>query len=148
MVGDQPTITAASGSLTATASVAITGQTLGSWRAAHFTNEEIESGLAADLADADGDRLSNLLEYALGSNPRAVTPALVPTLEEGRLTLTFTRPKALPNITYIAEATSDMEAWTPVALELVSDGDPQTMRARDAAREVPRFMRLRVTRAE
>ena len=40
--------------------------TLGAWQTMNFTSAEIASGLAAASADANGDGVSNLLEYAFG----------------------------------------------------------------------------------
>lgn len=70
------TVTATTGALTANASITATGQTFTSWQAAYFNPAEITAGLAADTAHPDADGLVNLLEYALGTNPRSTTPTL------------------------------------------------------------------------
>ncbi len=151
-VGGPFTITATSGGMSATASVMVTGESVASWQARYFTSEEIAAGDAGDLVDADGDGVTNLLEYALGTDPRTSTPAAVPELDaNGRLTLTLTRPKALAGISYLGEATGALDGtWpTSVAIEVLSDGDPQTIRLTDpigAADSPRRFLRLRVTK--
>ncbi len=95
------TITAATDSLSANASVMISGPTFTVWQTSHFTSEEITAGNAEATTDIDSDGQSNLMEYALGTDPRvqsahaAYTVGIEPdgnTVK--RLTLTFSRPKA------------------------------------------------------
>jgi len=147
--GDAFIITAATEMLSASSSVTIAEQTFISWQAAHFSATEIAGDLAELTADADADGLTNLFEYALGTDPRAVTSLPQPALDAGYLTLTFTRPKSRPDVIYAAEASGDLSEWKPVTLELISDGDPQTWRARDTVSSAAggqRFIRLQVTR--
>ena len=149
-VGGPFIVTASSGALAGNASVTITGERLAHWRSAHFTPAEITAGLAADLADADADRLSNLLEYALGTDPRAASTLPAATLDPtGHLTLTLTRPKSLPDVLYFGEATSDLTAWpTAVPIEILADGEPQTIRLTDplgTGDSAQRFLRLRAS---
>jgi hypothetical protein len=42
----------------------------GVWREAHFTPEEIKSGIADENQDADGDGFSNRQEYIAGTEPK------------------------------------------------------------------------------
>ncbi len=150
VVGGPFTITATSGAINGTASVTVSGETFAHWQTAHFTASEITAGIAAALADADYDGLCNLLEYALGTDPRAATtlPA-VAWDATGHLTFTLTRPKALPNVLYFGEATAALGSWpTPVPIQIVTDGDPQTIRLTDplGTGDGPQqFLRLRVT---
>lgn len=109
----------------------IRGQAMSDWRAQHFSPEQITAGLAADDADPDGDGWKNLAEYALGMNPTSRNPALLPVRDANGLTLTFTRPKDMPDVTYGAQSTDNFDGWDALTLELVSDGPVQTMRARD-----------------
>jgi len=138
------TVSVALGVLSESADVTITGERLETWRAAHFSAGEA-SGNAQDF---DGDGLSNLVEYALGSDPRVINASPAVTLESGYLTMNFSRPRALPDVSYAAEVSSDLVSWTTLPLEIVTDGEVQAMRARDtmpsdgASR---RFLRLRVT---
>jgi hypothetical protein len=120
-----------------------------SWIATHFTTEEISKGLAAETVDPDGDGLPNLAEYALGTDPCAFTPPLVAVLDENGLSITFTRPDNLPGLTYAAECSEDLDAWSPALLEVLEEGDPETVRARDpltSGDPAHRFLRLRFTR--
>jgi hypothetical protein len=149
-VGGPFTVTAASGAFSAGTSVTVTGETLVHWRAAYFSGAEISGGLAGDLADADGDNLCNLMEYALGTNPRTTTALPAAVLDgTGHLSLTLTRPKSLPGISYFGEATSALGSWpTSVPIEVLADGDPQTIRLVDplgTGDSTSRFLRIRVT---
>lgn len=149
-VGGPFTVTAASGAFNADSAVTVTGETLSHWRARHFTGGEIAGGLADDLVDAEGDGLSNLMEYALDTNPRASTVLPSAVLDNtDHLTLTLTRPKSLPDISYFGEATGDLVSWpTNVPIEVIANGDPQTIRLVDplgTADSAKRFLRIRVT---
>jgi hypothetical protein len=122
------------------------GNDLVSWKNAHFTEAEQSAGLAADNADPDSDGLQNLAEYALGTDPRQFTPPLVPTLDANGLSLSFTRPANLPGLNYSAESSEGIDTWTPVPLEVIQEGDPETVRARDPLTNgdpSKRFLRLR-----
>jgi hypothetical protein len=149
-VGAPFTITATSGAQNGFATVRVTGETFVHWQTAHFTAEEIATGLAASLADDEGDGLGNFLEYTLGTNPRIPTTLPAATRDAtGHLTFTFTRPKDLPNVLYYGEATSAIGSWPlVVGIEIVTDGDPQTIRLTDPigpGGSPQRYLRLRVS---
>jgi hypothetical protein len=119
---------------------------LASWKTEYFTETEQLAGLDAENADPDFDNLPNLAEYALGTHPREFTPPLVATLDSEGLTLTFTRPPGLPDVTYFAESSEEFGTWSPIPLEIITPGDPETVRARDplsSGDPSKRFMRLR-----
>jgi hypothetical protein len=87
------------------------------WRQAHF-GQIANSGNAADTADPDHDGRSNLLEYAMGSDPQQ--PDAAPSGTFGKspdgqhLTITFTRI-ADPALTYTVEAAdSPTSAWSSI----------------------------------
>ncbi|MEQ1852046.1 MAG: S8 family serine peptidase, partial [Chthoniobacteraceae bacterium] len=134
---------------TASGTLNVWGQSLADWRAQHFSEANILAGLAEDDADPDRDGLRNLAEYGLGTNPRAHTPQSALTLDGSGLSLTFTRPRALPDVTYGAESSDGLGTWNPLSIELLIDGPIQTLRARDAiidGNPACRFIRLRFTR--
>ena len=126
-------------------SLTIQGQTSSSWKAQHFTAGQISAGLSADNADPDGDTLQNLAEYALGTDPLVRNTPPQPTYDVNGLTLTFTRPKALPNVTYTAQSTDSLGTWNAVTLVVITDGPVQTIQARDpltSGNTSRRFMQL------
>ena len=120
-----------------------------SWRGQHFTAAEQLAGLATEIADPDSDSWPNLAEYALGSDPREFTPPLIAIRDSNGLSVTFTRPANLPDVSYAAEASSDLSTWAPVALKLLTPGAIETLRARDslaAGNPLLRFLRLHFER--
>ncbi len=129
-----------------TGTLVIGGQTSSSWKSQHFSAGQISSGLSADDADPDGDGLKNLAEYALGSDPLSKNVLPVPTVDANGLTLVFTRPLGLPDVTYAAQSTDTLGSWNSVTLEVINTvGQVETVRARDTlATGNPnrRFMRL------
>ena len=123
------------------------GNTWSSWRDEYFSGTDQTAGLAAENADPDFDKLTNLGEYALGTHPRQFTASFVPVHDINGLSLTFTRPAGLPDVTYGAESTVDFGTWLPVPLEVLNPGsDPESVRARDpltSGDPSRRFLRLR-----
>jgi hypothetical protein len=144
----QATITDPNYTGNATATLTITGLPLANWETQQFTSAQISSGAAADLADPDEDGLTNLSEYALGTNPLSHTPFLISHLDETGLWMSFDRPKGLPDVIYHAESSLDLATWTPLILEIVTDGPVQTVRVRspEASTDRTGFIRVRFTR--
>jgi hypothetical protein len=78
------------------------------WQGEHFDQSEIDSGLADAEQDADGDGLPNLIEYALGEDPREMNAGPSAELRsdtqgDDRLAFVFTRPAGLPDVSYTVE---------------------------------------------
>ena len=64
--------------------------------------------------DDDQDGLENRLEYALGTSPVSDSQQRVPTaaFAGGYATLTFTRPGDITDISYNAQFSDELLAWT------------------------------------
>ena len=119
------------------------------WRYVNFTSTELSNpSISAENADADGDSLANLIEYALALDPKTPSISTLTTQQSGGyLTLTATRNTALTeDILWNAEASSDLANWQAAvvltnATNLFSARDPIA-----AATAAKRFIRLKITR--
>ena len=138
-----------------TVTLTVDGVLFSTWTSQHFTPAEVQAGFAADLFDLDGDGLSNLVEYGIGSNPRvpnAGPSALI--IPDGagdrRLTFVYTRPSGLPGIGYRVEVSEDFVSWDSLpASEVASSNGRETVVVRDSVTSsgaARRFMRLHVER--
>lgn len=124
-----------------------------SWQHAHFGGNSNDPLVAGELADPDGDGLPNLIEHALGSNPRQAGPSGIShdiVQIDGRsfLRLTIPRDPAAGEVTITAQTTSDLSdpaSWTDLDHVIETD-EPSLLVLRDALGGPRRFMRLRVTR--
>ncbi len=127
-----------------------TGAPIETWRQTHFASK-LDAGTGANTADPDGDGLSNLLEYALGTNPNARTSGAttVSTLDDTGskyLVLEYKRPQTAPaDVTYIVESCSALTGWasgtgatTPVSTTNNGDG---TLTIRVCARRRTQHLR-------
>jgi hypothetical protein len=140
------------------------------WRIEHFGKFNA-TGDAADMADPDGDGITNLGEYGLGSDPKQSTTAspgatlgLVQQSGLTYMTLTFTRPLTASDLTYTVQISNDLAGWqdgsrygpsgnqptTSYTIELsrTTVGGQETISIRDAlpmgTGGSPRFMRLKM----
>jgi regulation of enolase protein 1 (concanavalin A-like superfamily) len=112
--------------------------------------------LVEEDADADGDGLANLFEYAVGtngiiatSNPQVVT--LAPVSSSQYLRISIPKNPAATDVTFTVQATSDLTnpaSWTSAGLVIETNTSTQLV-VRDniaAGPGVKRFMRVVVTR--
>jgi alpha-tubulin suppressor-like RCC1 family protein len=129
---------------------------LASWQLTRFTSAELlDAQISGPNADPDGDGLSNLLEYALGLEPRTATTSGLPEVAAtaSEWTYTYTRPSDRTDVTYAVEISTDLGAWTTdgVTHELVSTDSvagTQTWRARTPlTTDANVFFRLKSTTA-
>jgi hypothetical protein len=94
--------------------VTVTASPFEQWQQNSFP----EGTSAADhlpAADPDADGLTNLLEYALGSNPNSGTPAPTPQIANSKLQINFTRSTAATDLVLVVKASSDLVTWTDIA---------------------------------
>lgn len=127
------------------------------WIEEEFTPVQISNGDAAMSADPDGDGHTNLMEYALGSNPRQHTGAvsggvMTDPLGAKRLTLSFIRPTGRPDLVYTVEVSDNLAAgWAAVpSLEVspIVGTNTESVIGRSPTiigAETRSFIRLRVT---
>jgi alpha-tubulin suppressor-like RCC1 family protein len=123
-----------------------------SWMLDHFEAEQIANpALTGPNADFDGDGLSNLLEYALGLDPKVPGTSGLPAA--GRTathwTYTYTRPAARSDVSYVVESSTNLTSWSTanVTLTRIATGETETWQATvptSAGNNL--FFRLRVTR--
>ncbi|MCX8090672.1 MAG: FAD-dependent oxidoreductase [Verrucomicrobiae bacterium] len=95
------------------ATVIIRDRPLDGWRRAQFSESELGNAVISGyLADPDADGLANLMEFALGTNPRiADLNPLAPRIEQDRLTISFTRSRAASDVNLNVEASEDLVTW-------------------------------------
>jgi autotransporter-associated beta strand protein len=103
------------------------------WRQSHF-GTVANSGDAADDADRDHDGVANLVERALGSDPRAGDSLGAPGITQGGtgFSFTFNRSRAATDLTVVVQVSPDLalQSWRDVTaedgqVELVDDSDPE-----------------------
>ncbi len=149
-----PTISGGAGVSTSEVS-ATPVESFATWAQSVFTSAQLSDNTISAWSDTPAhDGITNLMKYALGLN-NPMTPAtinLAPQVSGGHLTLTFQRLSAPSDITYIVEASSDLNSadWSASGVTTVvtvpdTGSGIETVQATDAATTTPRFMRLRVT---
>ena len=116
-----------------------------SWSAAR-------GGITNFLDDQDGDGLSALMEYGLGSNPNSpsTSAALTAALTDNHLTLTFRRQTRAADLSYDIEFSFDLKIWSGGAELVSSTANPdgtvtETWRSPVQLSGNHQFARLRVT---
>ena len=125
----------------------ITPPSFNSWQSKQFTPEQIATGLAAPEADADGDGITNLAEYAMGTAPGTPTTDSPLVFDPAGLAITMVRPRWLTGVQYLPEETTDFSTWNPVPLEVLATGaQTETVRASASRKQADgqrSFLRIR-----
>ena len=125
------------------------------WQAQNFAGDPNDPNAAPD-ADPDFDGLGNLIEYAFGSSPHAVTapPWTLDTVTistDRFLRLTIPKNPAATDVTYEVQATGNIlipANWSSTGL-IIEQNTGTTLRVRDSVPMSPggrRFMRAKVSR--
>ena len=88
---------------------------INNWLRANFSPAELaDSSVSGDAADPAGDRLPNLLKYALGF--AAKTPAadpFIPAETDGLFTVTFPRSTTAPDVSLLFDWSTNLVNWQP-----------------------------------
>ena len=78
--------------------------------------DQLGTADASDLGDPDHDSFSNLVEYALATDPWSADPPLAVDLVDGRLEITLNRDPSRADVTIRVEVCADLAGpWTPLA---------------------------------
>ncbi|MFL6567748.1 MAG: cytochrome c peroxidase [Chthoniobacterales bacterium] len=123
------------------------------WQSYWFTAAEVaDAAISGPQVDPDHDGRSNLLEYALNTNPKQpdkAGPGLTSSRSNGSFALIFTRNMLATDVEYLVEDSADLTNWVPstATLEtLADDGQMQTIRATTPVTAASvKFLRLVVT---
>lgn len=122
------------------------------WRFAKFGAAANTPATAGDNVDPDRDGMTNLMEFALNSNPQASDSSLFPTASKAgsTLSLTYRKNLAATDLTYAVLQSDDVTGWTPATVSeqiLSDDGTTRVIKATiTTGGAAKKFLRLRVTR--
>jgi len=120
------------------------------WRTQHFNAAELlDPAISGPTADPDGDGFANLVEYALGADPRANSAASAPQVgaTASDWTFTYTRPADRSDLTYTVECSTNLVTWSTIDATRVSSANgSETWRAAYPLGATPCCFRLRVAR--
>lgn len=127
-----------------------------SWRGQFFSKEErTDESISGPDVDLLGDGISNFLKYSLGLPPRLAGVAYLPEMEitggeaEKFMTLTFSRPRVVRDVSYRVETSTDVSNWIDADGTVITEevNGIVTHAYRDAepvGSSERRFLRLRV----
>lgn len=128
------------------ATVRIFDTPLPAWRFNQFQTSQ-DLGTAGNTADPDGDGASNLLEYALGTQPLnpSSNGSLTASFTNGQLTVSYPRqPRS--DLTYRVEAGTDLVTWPEILQTSTGSANVMGTVSVTSPINLPRhFMRLRIT---
>ena len=126
------------------------GASFASWLVDNFTPEQIQdTALTGPNADFDRDGFANLVEYALGLDPKVASKSGQPEIARTSTdwTFTYTRPAARSDVTYIVQSSTNLTVWTDRTATRIVEGATETWRASVPVSGNPNlFFRLKVRR--
>lgn len=128
--------------------VTIQDKPFDAWRFAKFSTSELnDPQTSGETADPDRDDLANLIEYALGLEPKIpdASPITAAT-SSGHLAFLIAKNPAATDISWSAEVSDDLTHWQPAFIET---NDATTFAARDTVlinAATQRFIRLKISR--
>lgn len=114
----------------------------------------------SELSDPEGDGISNILHYALASNPKDTMPDRTqqvtlqtnPSTGEDHLTITYNRRSIATDTEIVVEVSANNQNWIPLGsdaiIEVIPDENFETVVVQDSipiSESGRRFMRIRVT---
>lgn len=110
--------------------------------------------LAGNLDDPDADGANNLMEYALGLDPKRsdlqqVSPSI--DLQAGEWVFAYFRPANRSDLLYTVEVSTDLQGWTSegVSHRLVNGSEVERWEGRFPSVNAPHvFFRLSVSQRE
>jgi alpha-tubulin suppressor-like RCC1 family protein len=109
---------------------------LASWRLGKFTaGELLDANISGPNADPDHDGFVNLLEYALGLEPKSASTTGLPQVgtEGSDWAYTYTRPADRTDVTFVVEMSTNLTDWSAAGVTHVlvsSSGGNETWRAK------------------
>lgn len=125
------------------------GQPIGTFRRTYFGRTD-NTGTSADSADPDGDSMSNLAEYGLGTNPTTANAPANGALNFTSRTFDYTRNRlALADVEFQVEWNSSLSGeWrTTDVSEIILSETAETQRVRATLPPTSwRFVRIRMNR--
>jgi hypothetical protein len=140
--------TATNGSLVSTDDLTITVKksvNYNEWKSQQAWN----GGDSNFLADADGDGLSNLVEYALGLSPVTPSASGAPAVSVvgPNLTFNYSKDTTKTDVVYQVQVSPDMVTWSNLAsVRTGSAGTVETWTASLPLDAAKKFLRLQVTK--
>ena len=95
------------------------------WQNQHFPGVS-DAAVISENADPDRDGDTNLVEYALNTDPNDPTKrtSLKPELAASTLSLLYTQVAAATDITYVVEWSTDLQSWSDSGVTQTTDPAP------------------------